>query len=74
MWGDQLVRPWCVLRGIEATPDGLIMAEVARPDGARETALKRSPSKARSKNWNGLFCYRGPTPVVSGVLFLNGRA
>ena len=57
MRGDQLVRLWKVLGGIEANPNGLTMAEIARPNGAQGTAWKRSPSKASSKNWDGLFCF-----------------
>jgi hypothetical protein len=29
MWGYQLALPWWVLRGIEASPNGLTMAEIA---------------------------------------------
>jgi hypothetical protein len=74
MRGDQLTRQWRVIRAIEASPNGLAVAEIARPDGAQGIARKRSPSKACSKSWNGLFCYGGPKPVVSLILFLNGRA
>ena len=55
MRGDQLVRQRSVNGGIEANPNGLTMAEIARPDGAQGTAAKRSPSKGCSKNWDRLF-------------------
>ena len=57
MRGDQLGRQWWVNRAIEASPKGLTIAEIARPDEAQGTAWKRSPSKACSKNWDGLFWY-----------------
>ena len=56
MRGVQLARQWRVNQAFEATPHGLTMAEIARPDGAQGTAWKRSPSKACSKNWDGFFC------------------
>jgi hypothetical protein len=43
MRGDQLVRLWRVLRGIEASPNGLTVAEIAMVDGAQGTARKGSP-------------------------------
>ena len=57
MRGDQLARQWRIIRGIEASSNGLTVAEIARPDGAQGTASKKSPSRACSKNWDGLFCY-----------------
>jgi hypothetical protein len=56
MWGDQLARPWRAIRTIEASPNGLTVAEIAMVDGAQGTARKGSPSKAYSNNWDGLFC------------------
>jgi hypothetical protein len=71
MRGDQLVRQWWVNRGIEANPNGLTMDEIARPDGAQGIAWKRSPSKACSKNWDGLFCYwRGAKANILFEAFL----
>jgi hypothetical protein len=73
MRGDQLARQWRVTRAIEASPNELTAAEIARLVGVRETIWKRSALEACSKNWNGLFCYVGPKPVVYQVFFLNGR-
>ena len=33
MRGDQLTRQWRVIRAIEASPNGLTMAEIAARDG-----------------------------------------
>jgi hypothetical protein len=57
MRGDQLARQSRVLRAIEARSKGLTLVEIARPDGAQRTVQKRSPSKAYSKSWDGLFRY-----------------
>ena len=48
MRGDQLARQWRVRRAIEASPNGLMVAEIARPQGAhwlhgRETHEKPIP-------------------------------
>jgi hypothetical protein len=64
MRGDQSICLWRVYRGIEVSSNELTAAEIACPDGTLETARKRSPSKACSKSWNGLFCYGRPEPVV----------
>jgi len=69
MRGDQLTRQWRVIRAIEARPNGLTTAEIARPDGAQGTARKISPPRAYSNNWDGLFCYEGPKLVVSRIPF-----
>jgi hypothetical protein len=69
MRGDQLARQWRVIRAIEASPNGLTAAGIVRPDGAQGTARKRSPSRAYSNNWDGLFCYEGPKPIVCLILF-----
>ena len=74
MRGDQLVRIWRVMRAIEASPNGLTVTEIAMVDGGQGTAWKGSPSKAYSNNWNRLFCYEGPKPIVWLIIFLNGRA
>jgi hypothetical protein len=61
MRGDQLARHWRAIRAIEANTNEGSGAEIFRPDGAQRTAWKRSPSRAYSKNWDGLFCYwKGP--------------
>jgi hypothetical protein len=44
---------------MEASPKGLIVAEIATRDGAQGALQIKTPSKACSKNWNGLFCYGG---------------
>jgi hypothetical protein len=61
MRGDQLARQWQV---IEASPNGLTMAEIAMADGAHGAKRKGSPSKACSKSWNGLFCYPEEAEVL----------
>jgi hypothetical protein len=73
MRGDQLARPWWVIRAIEDSTEGLTVAENARSDGTQRTARERSHSKAYSNNWNGLFCYEGPKPIARLILS-NGRA
>ena len=64
MRGDQLAERWRVNRGIEASPNGLTVVEIARPAAAQGTARKRSPSKACSKSWDRLFCYGGGTQLI----------
>jgi hypothetical protein len=55
MRGDQLARQWRVIRAIEASPNGLTVAENARLHEAQGIARKRSPSKAYSDNGMGFF-------------------
>jgi len=57
MRGDQLTPQWRATRAIEARPNGLTMVEIAACDGHRGP-YRRSPSKACSKSWTGLFCFR----------------
>jgi len=66
---DHLARQWRMIREIEASPNELTVAEIDRPDGMQGTTRKRSPSKAYSKNWDGLFCYGGPKPIGCLILF-----
>jgi hypothetical protein len=74
MRGDQLVRQWRIIRAMEASPKGLIVAEIATRDGAQGALQIKTPSKACSKNWNGLFCYGGAEANSLSNTFLNGRA
>jgi hypothetical protein len=50
MRGDQLARQWRVIRAIEASPNGLTMAEISDPMGHLEPngreALKKPVPKA----------------------------
>ena len=62
MRGDQSARQWRVTRAIEARPNGLTLAEIAACD-AHIRPYRKSPSKACSKRWNGLFCYWGAFAV-----------
>jgi len=57
MRGNQLARQWRENPRIEASPKGLTIAEIDPSDGAQGTAQMRSPSKACSINWDGLFCF-----------------
>jgi len=60
MRGDQLVLQPRGFRALEASPEGLTMADVAMVDAAQGTARKESPAKAYSNNWGDrLFCYKG---------------
>ena len=49
MRGDQLARQWRVTRGIEVSPNGLTMAEIAACDGHNgpiEEALQKPVPKS----------------------------
>jgi len=49
MRGDQLIRQWRVTRAIEASPNGITMAEIAACDGTGgpiEEALQKPVPKA----------------------------
>jgi hypothetical protein len=74
MRGDQLAPHWWVVRAIEASPNGLIVAEIAGSDGAQGTAREKSLSKAYSNNWDGPFSLGGPEANSLSDTFLNGRA
>ena len=55
MRGDQLARESWTIRAIEASPNGLTVAEVAKPDGAQGGRTNEKPSKACSKTGIGFF-------------------
>jgi hypothetical protein len=58
-----------VIRIIEASPNRLSVTGIADPHGAKGVLNMRSLFKAYSKSWDGLFCYRGPTPIVFLIFF-----
>ena len=59
MRGDQLVRLWQVLRGIEASPNGLTMDEIAARDGHRERYGWKALQKPIPITGMGFFVMRG---------------
>jgi len=73
MWGDQLARQWRAIRAIEVSPNGPVMAENYKPDGAQGQHGREALQKLIPK-WDGLFCHEGPKPIVWLIIFLNGRA
>jgi len=60
MRGDQLAPQWRVTRAIEASLDGLTMAEIA--------------AKSLFQKLEWAFSLWGPKPVVFPIVFLNARA
>ena len=59
MRGDQLVRQWRIIRAMEASPKGLIVAEIATRDGAQGALQMKTPSKACSKKLEWAFLLWG---------------
>ena len=59
MRGDQLVRLWQVLRGIEASPNRLTMDEIAARDGHRELYGWKALQKPIPITGMGFFVMRG---------------
>jgi len=57
MRGDCLAREGGNPRAIRASLKGLTVAEIVRGDGVKKAIQMRSPSKACSKKWDGLFCF-----------------
>ena len=57
MRGDQLAREWRLHWAFEAGSNGLASAEIPMRDEAQRCGQNRSPSKACSKRWDGLFYY-----------------
>jgi len=46
MRGAQLARQWRVRRAIEASPNGLMVAEIARPQGGTVDCTEGKPFKS----------------------------
>lgn len=63
MRGDQLARERWANRAIEASPNGLSVAEVARRGGAQGATQMRIPSEAYSKAGVGFFVFWGSMPT-----------
>jgi len=55
MRGDELARQWRVIRAIEASPNGLTMAEIAACDGHRGPYRWKALQKPVPKAGMGFF-------------------
>jgi hypothetical protein len=62
MRGDPLAWQWRMIQAIEASPDGQVLAEIYKPDGAQGQHKREALQKPIPK-WDGLFCYEGPKPI-----------
>ena len=74
MQGDQLARQWRVMRAIEASPNGLIVAEISIGDRHMAGLTDEKPFKSLFQKLEWAFLLWGTEASGFRILFLNGRA
>jgi len=69
MRGNQSVRQGRIIRSMKASPKGLIVAEIARRDGAQGLPADEKPFKNLLQKLEWAFFVLEPEPIAWLVLF-----